>query len=151
MPEYPPAHVVQYEFDVAITASPSRVWRALTDQINAWWLPDSHVLGPDSVVTLEATAGGRLLEVRGAASLLWYTVLAVAPEESISLAGYCTPDWGGPYTTLLTLKLSPSVGGTRLLVEDALYGLAGDKQAESMMSGWKRLFEEGLRKLVEAG
>jgi uncharacterized protein YndB with AHSA1/START domain len=144
------ARVVQYELQIGIAAPRERVWRTLTEQLGSWWLKDSHVLGEDSIVTLEPTAGGRLYEQRGDASLLWYTVLHVAPNESMSLAGYCTPDWGGPCTTLLTLKLSDEDGGTRLSVTDALYGLVTDGQVESLQSGWRKLFTDGLKRAAEA-
>lgn len=145
------ARVVQYEFEVDIDAPPPRVWRALTDQLSTWWLPDFHVLGSDSIVTLEPVPGGRLFEQSGSKGLLWYTVLAVSTNESLSLAGHCTPDWGGPCTTLLTLKLTENKKGTRLTVSDALYGLVTEKQVESLRSGWQQMFDEGLRKFVEAG
>lgn len=54
------ARVVQYEFEIDIDAPRERVWRALTDQLSSWWLKDFHVLGEDSIVTLEPTPGGRL-------------------------------------------------------------------------------------------
>ena len=145
------ARVVQYEFEVEINAAPPRVWRALTDQLSSWWLPDFHVLGNDSVVTLEPVPGGRLFEQSGSSGLLWYTVLAVAENESLSLAGYCTADWGGPCSTLLTIKLIENGKGTRLVVSDALYGQVADKQVESLRSGWQQMFDNGLRAFVEAG
>lgn len=144
------ARVAQYSLQVDMDAPRERVWRALTDQITSWWLPDFHVLGPDSIVTLEPTPGGRLCEERGEASLLWFTVIHVAPLEAMSLAGHCTPDWGGPCSTLLTLQLADRDGGTRLTVRDALYGHVTDGQIESLQSGWKLLFSEGLKKTAEA-
>ena len=144
------ARVMQYEFEVDIDAPPSRVWRALTDQLSSWWLPDFHVLGSDSIVTLEPEPGGRLFEQCGSKGLLWYTVLAISTNESLSLAGYCTPDWGGPCSTLLTLKLAQNEKGTRLTVSDALYGRVEEKQVESLKSGWHQMFNDGLRKFVEA-
>ena len=39
------ARVVQYEFEVELNAPPTRVWKALTDQLSSWWLPDFHMLG----------------------------------------------------------------------------------------------------------
>lgn len=84
------ARVAQYEFELEIAAKPERVWRALTDQLGSWWLPDFHMPGEDSVISLEPFPGGRLLEQCGDGGLLWYTVLAITPNESLSLAGYCT-------------------------------------------------------------
>ncbi|MEO2010992.1 MAG: hypothetical protein ABGX22_20120, partial [Pirellulaceae bacterium] len=66
----------QCELSVTIEASRQRVWRALNDQLSSWWLPVFHMLGPDSIVTLEPWAGGRLYEKCGNDELLWYTVLA---------------------------------------------------------------------------
>ena len=98
------ARVVQYEFEVEMNAPPTRVWKALTDQLSSWWLPDFHMLGADSIVSLEPVPGGRLFEQCGDKGLLWYTVLAIAPNESLSLAGYCTAEFGGPCSTLLSGK-----------------------------------------------
>ncbi len=145
------ARVVQYEFEIDIEAAPSRVWRAITDQLSTWWLPDFHVLGKDSIVTLEPVPGGRLFEQDGEKGLLWYTVIALSTNESMSLAGHCTQDWGGPCNTLLTLKLNETEKGTRLVVSDALFGRVEDQQVESLRSGWMQMFDDGLRKFVEVG
>jgi len=144
------ARVVQYEFEIEIQAPPPRVWRALTDQLSSWWLPDFHMLGSDSVVSLEPVPGGRLFEQCGSKGLLWYTVLAISPDESMSLAGYCTPEWGGPCSTLLTVTLQGSGKSTRVAVSDALYGRVSDDQAKSLKSGWQRLFGDGLKRFVES-
>ncbi len=144
------AGVMQYEFEVEIDADRERVWRALTDQLSSWWLTDFHMLGPDSIVSLEPIPGGRLFEHCGDKGLLWYTVLSISPCESLNLAGYCTPEWGGPCTTLLTIKLVANAGSTRVVVSDALYGHVSDKQAASLKSGWTNLFTDGLKRFVEA-
>jgi len=94
--------------------------------------------------------GSLALEQCGDGGLLWYTVLAITPNESLSLAGYCTAEWGGPCTTLLTVKLAASGEKTRLTVTDALYGRVSDKQIASLSEGWQRLFGKGLREFVEA-
>ncbi len=144
------ARVVEYEFEIEIDAGPERVWRALTDQLSAWWLPDFHMLGADSIVSLEPVPGGRLYEQCGDQGLLWYTVLAVSPPNSLSLAGYCTPEWGGPCSTLLTVKLESKGEGTRVVVSDALYGRVSDDQVSSLYSGWRRLFNDGLKQFAES-
>ena len=99
---------------------------------------------------LEPFPGGRLFEQCGDGGLLWYTVLAITPNESLSLAGYCTAEWGGPCTTLLTIKLAASGEKTRLTVSDALYGRVSDEQITSLSEGWQQLFGKGLREFVEA-
>ena len=151
MPDLKTADVrcAEYEFSILINASVQRVWKGLTGQLSSWWLPDFHMLGPDSLVTLEPRAGGRLFEQNGASELLWYTVLAISPEVSLDLAGYCTADFGGPSTTLLSIRLATEKTGTRLTIRDSLLGHVTDGHAESLRSGWKQLFTEGLKYFVE--
>jgi uncharacterized protein YndB with AHSA1/START domain len=141
---------IQYDISVSIQGTPQRVWRALTDQLSTWWLPDFHMLGTDSLVTLEPKAGGRLYEQNGDSELLWYTVLAISPEDSLSLVGYCTPDFGGPLTTMLTARVRSDGEETVLTITDALYGHVSDGQVQSLQSGWKSLFTDGLKAFVEA-
>lgn len=143
------ARCAQYELSISIQASRPRVWRGLTDQLGSWWLPDFHMLGPDSLVTLEPRAGGRLYEQKGARELLWYTVLAISPEESLDLAGYCTADYGGPSTTMLSIRLVGEKAGTRLTIRDSLFGHVTDGQVESLSSGWTQLFTAGLKSFLE--
>lgn len=140
----------QYELSIPINAPRPRVWRALTDQVSSWWLPDFHMLGPDSTVSLELKAGGRLFEKNGNQELLWYTVLAVTPEESLSMVGYCTPDFGGPLTTMLVAKLRSEGQTTVLSITDALVGRVTDSQVDSLRSGWSQLFTTGLKTFLES-
>jgi len=60
-----------YELEVEIEAPAETVWKALTADVNSWWLEDFHMLGPGSVVTLDTRAGGSLVEhMEGGGSLL---------------------------------------------------------------------------------
>lgn len=140
---------IQYELSITIEAARARVWRGLTDQLGAWWLPDFHMLGTDSLVTLEPRAGGRLYEQNGANELLWYTVLSIAQGESMDLVGYCSADYGGPATTMLSMRLVEEAGGTRLTIRDSLFGHVTERTAESLRSGWNQLFTDGLKAFVE--
>ena len=107
------------------------------------------MLGPDSLVTLEPRAGGRLFEQNGDRELLWYTVLSIHPHESLNLVGHCTPDFGGPLTTMMTIRLAPDGDATTVTVTDALYGRLTEGTANSLQSGWKQLFGDGLKTFVE--
>lgn len=143
------SQAARYEFEIEISAPRERVWKALTDQVTSWWLPDFQMLGPDSVVTLEPHAGGRLYEECGDASLLWYHVIAIDKGKSLSLAGFCTQDFGGPCTTLLCVKLEESRGITTVSLSDGLFGRVSEKQMRSLESGWMQLFRNGLKAFVE--
>lgn len=140
-----PASVLTYELEVPIDAPRAQVWKALTEETNAWWLPDFHMVDPNSTVTLDARAGGHLVEhMEGGGSLLWYTVQMCVPESSLHLVGHLAAGYGGPATTLLELSLKDDGEGTRLIVRDALYGNVSAKTASSLESGWRQLFGEGL-------
>jgi uncharacterized protein YndB with AHSA1/START domain len=142
---------LQYELEVSIDADPATVWATLTEDTDAWWLPDFHVVAADSVVTLDARAGGLLVEQqKGGGSLNWYQVQHCAPGESLHLVGHLSPDWGGPATTMLSITLEERDGGTTLRVRDALFGVVGEGTAKSLESGWKQLFGEGLARCAEA-
>jgi len=139
-----------YTLEIAIQGSREAVWTALTDEVNAWWLPDFHMVGPDSIVRFEPRAGGTLLESKtDGSSLLWYTVQMAMPAESLHLVGHLGPDWGGPATSLLSLTLETRGDETVLRVRDALYGQVTDAGAAQQQDGWRQLFTDGLKAYVE--
>ena len=140
---------VQYEISISINAPRERVWKGLTEQLSSWWLPDFHMLGPDSVVQLEPRAGGRLFEQNSASELLWYTVLSITPNETLNLVGYCTAEFGGPSTTMLTVRLVSDGPSTQVTIADSLFGVVSDGHASSLSAGWAQLFRDGLKKFVE--
>ncbi|MFT7667929.1 MAG: hypothetical protein ACI8X5_000615 [Planctomycetota bacterium] len=145
-----PATILQYEFELTIKAPTAKVWQALTEETNAWWLPDFHMVAAGSTVTLDARAGGPLVEqMENGCSLLCYTVTMCVPESSLHLVGHMAPQWGGPATTMLELALSECDAGTKFIVRDAIYGNAKEKVASSLESGWRQLFGQGLGAHVE--
>ena len=150
-PKWSEVRCAQYEFSIVIEASRERVWRGLTDQLGTWWLPDFHMLGTDSIVTLELRAGGRLFEQNGDQHLLWYTVIAIQKSESLDLVGYINANYGGPATTMLNATLSvESANRTVLRISDSLYGQVTDGLVNSLSTGWQMLFTDGLKAYVEA-
>lgn len=143
-------NAVTYEFELAIEAPLATVWRCLTDEIDAWWLPDFRMVGPGSKVQFDSRAGGRLLEVGGSGgSLLWYTVLMCVPQESIDMVGHMTPKFGGPSTTMLRLGLKETSGGTLLQVSDAIVGHVKEGSVKRLADGWMWLFRDGLKAYAE--
>ena len=141
---------VQYELEVSIDATPEQVWSALTASTDAWWLADFRMCGEGSRVTLEARAGGQLVEQRDdGSSLLWYTVQMCTPGEALHLVGHLGPDWGGPATSMMKVALAAAGDGTLLKIQDALFGALSESAANSLESGWRQLFEDGLKAYVE--
>ena len=146
------AKTIKYDLEIAIDAPRDRVWEALTNETNGWWLPDFRVMGEGSVVRMDARAGGHVIEEgQDGASLLWYTVQMCKVGESLHLVGHVAPAWGGPATTLLQLSLVEQGAGTLLRVEDALYGNVSESSAASLKDGWGQLFTDGLKAHAEKG
>jgi len=142
---------VQYELEIVIEADPETVWKALTEEIQAWWLPDFHMVGPDSVVSLEARAGGQLLETSAdGGGLLWYTVQMCTSGKSLHLVGHVAPDWSGPATSMLKISLEERDSATLLRFQDAQFGHVTDSNVESLREGWAMLLGVGLKGHVEA-
>jgi hypothetical protein len=143
------ARCVAYELSISMESSIDRVWKGLTDQLGSWWLPSFRMLGEDSLVTLEPKAGGRLYESQDDRELLWYTVLAIEPKRMLTMVGHLSPDFGGPVTSMLTLKLSGSGSQAHLTINDAIYGSISQGLVDSLESGWTELFGQGLKLFVE--
>ena len=152
MSEIQPASHSSSEFNVEIAASGERVWRALFDDINLWWLPEFHVVGEGSTVAFDPSLGGHgLIETASDGSWLqWYSVQMYLPtQRKIYLVGHVAPDWGGPAISHLRLAVEETSGGSMLNVLDAQFGNVSDSSAQSSVNGWKQLFTDGLKTFVE--
>lgn len=147
------AGIASYELSIEIDASPDSVWKALVEDTNAWWLPDFHMVGAGSTVTLEPRAGGGLIEtLPDGGSLLWCTVHWIRPSERVLyLVGHSAPDWGGPYTSHLKLAVEARGMESVLKLTDSHNGNIDDENLESLSSGWTTLFTEGLKRYLEKG
>ena len=144
-----PTRAVEYELEIRIDAPASRVWQALTEETNAWWLPDFHVAAPESTVILDAVPGGHLIEqTPDGGGILWYTVHACVPGKSMTLVGPLSIDCG-PATTMLTLTLKEKDGYCFLSVIDVLFGHVSDNLVESLQGGWATLLGNGLKTHAE--
>lgn len=148
-----PAGCCHYEMEIAINAPRERVWKAIFDEVESWWLPDFHVMGPDSKVTFDPQPGGSgLLEVtEQGGGLLWYSSQMYLPEQfKIYLIGHVAPEWGGPCTSSLGLSLEESESGTIFKLVDSRHGKIDDQHVKSNEDGWTQLFTNGLKAYVEA-
>lgn len=111
---------VRYQLEIGIEASADRVWRALTEETGAWWLPAFHVAGAGSKIALDARPGGHLIErTDDGGGVLWCTVHACVPRRSMTLVGPLSADCG-PATTMLTLTLEDQGNGWTLLLGEGL-------------------------------
>lgn len=144
----------RYELAILIEAPASEVWRAIIEDTDGWWISELRCVGPESTVTLEARAGGQLIENQAdGASLLWFTVIEIAPQVSLNLAGHLAPPYGGPATTYLRLHLIEEASGadarTRVELTSSMHGAFDEDTLQATAAGWRMLLEEGLKPHVE--
>ncbi len=142
------ASVVQHELEIEIHGPTARVWRALVEEMDAWWLPDFRMCGGSKRVVLEPTVGGRWYEDAGKGGLLWGHVIAIDPGKTIHLAGHIAPPWGASQY-LMQIAVESKGKGT-LKVSHAMFGRVTDEGAACSEEGWRRIFGDGLKRFVEA-
>ena len=131
-------------------APPARVFAAFADPgTKRRWLAE----GPGSEVdefTLDFRVGGfertRFRSVGGAATppapMRNDTVyLDIVPDERIVFAYSLTTEWVCFSASLATVELSPTDGGTRLLLTEQAAFLDGRDDAASRRSGWGTLLD----------
>ncbi len=144
------AAVHQLEMEIRIAAPPSKVWKALVEDIVSWW-PKDYFTSPRTIaMRLEPALGGRLYEDAGdGAGLVWYTVIGVDPGSTLDLAGHLTPAFGGPAVTMLRLELAEEGKGTLLALSDSTVGRSAPDGEATKRDGWLAIFDAGLRAWVE--
>ncbi|MBC8089279.1 MAG: SRPBCC domain-containing protein [Phycisphaerae bacterium] len=144
------AGLLTVQLEISIAAPASRVWHALTNDVNSWWPRDFLASVNPQTITLTAQLGGQLIE-RGehGGGVVWYTVYALVPGKSIDLVGQLSPVFGGPAQSLLRLELTEQGQHTVFALTDAVVGNIGPRTAEMNESGWRAIFEHSFRPFVE--
>jgi len=146
------ASAARIELEVSIDASIDKVWQAIIEQPDAWWVSELRCVPGESKILLEPRAGGNLIEQNdNGGSLLWFTVIAVEPPRSINFAGAIAPPFGGPCQAFLLLELEENDGVTVVKMTNSLHGHVNEKTLPQIEGGWKLLLENGLKRLVETG
>ncbi len=89
------AAVLDTHMEVRITGSVEAVWKALTDDIGAWW-PETFFAGGEPEKRryyLEPEPGGRMYETwEGGGGILWATVVAMDPAKLLQVSGTTFPN-----------------------------------------------------------
>ncbi len=135
--------------EIPIEAEKEVVWDALVNDIHLWWRKDFSATGSGKII-LEPKLGGKMYEDCGEGTgLVWYTVEAIKPMESMLLSGVLGQEWGGPARTLLSLKLEATKSGSKIKIVDSYIGHVTDQAADSFEKGWMTIFGEALKPYAE--
>lgn len=139
------------EWKCQIHASRGTVWDALVNRTADWWPSDFHTSRETKAFRIEPFPGGRVYEDAGEGrGTLWFTVSMIEAPEVLRLSGVLFPGFGGPATSLVTIRLVGEGLHCRLELEDALFGAIGANAGEEVLSGWREIFEQHFKRYVEA-
>lgn len=126
--------------ELDIHASKDKVWEIMANNMGAWWPKDALALEGAEAMTFEAWAGGRqYVENAQGQQILWGTVIGLMPGESIDVAGYTMPQWGGPAVWLWRMEISAiDEGSTKFRLTNSILGKDGG--TEDYEKGWQMIF-----------
>ena len=133
---------IQVDLQIQVKRPRDTVWTSLIDETTAWWPVEYYATTNPLRMVFEPIPGGRLYEeAENGAGLLWYTVIAIEPPTSITLAGHIAPPFGGPATSLLRVDLESTTDSTTLLrVSDSVFGCVDADTEQRIAEGWRTLF-----------
>src|SRR4030095_5784962 len=139
-PSKRPITCATHRLSLEIAKPQAAVWKAFTAKIHSWWPKDFYVTESPQRIVFEVKPGGRLYEDSGKGNgLVWYHVIALNAPNSITLAGFIAPPFGGPATSLLNVSFSAKEElATEMEVTDSTFGCLEDPEATA--EGWRSLF-----------
>jgi DNA-binding transcriptional ArsR family regulator/uncharacterized protein YndB with AHSA1/START domain len=139
--------VIQQE--VALAATPARVWQALTTDLGRWW--GFHTEEFETEITLDPRIGGHFMETWGDESegFIWGTVTYLRKGEKLRLRG-CLGSKSGAQSQY-TYELHGRDGGTLLTLHHSCVGHEDVEDEQRYAEGWKALFGTFLKGYLEDG
>ena len=146
------AAVLETHMEIRITGATGDVWKALTNDIGAWWPQEFYAGGEPGKrhYYLEAKPGGRMYEAwEGGGGLLWATVVSVEPAKRLQVAGTTFPNWGGPAIVFCSFELETDGAVTILKFSESTVGRISDSHEAEKEKGWRFLFGGALKAYVE--
>jgi len=138
---------VDVALDVAIAASRSAVFAALTEDPGGWW--GHPFLRSDTTnLTLEPQLGGLVVESWEGGGAVLASITGWTDGRYLQLTG---PFHLGLALGIATFQLSDSDGGTSVQFSFRAIGAIEPQLAERFAEGWTELVARRLKTLVETG
>ncbi len=136
------AQMASLSLKIDIEAPASKVWKALTSDIDKWWPADFYAGGEDGKrhFLLELEPGGRMYEQWTDGGVLWGNVVSLTPNKQLQILGSVFPSFGGPSQWFGTWDLvAKSDTQTELTFSEVSMGRVSDKGTGEKESGWRYL------------
>ena len=112
---------------LTISASPARVFRALTEDVGRWWNPEHSYSGAAANFSLDARAGGCFCERLKNGSVAHMAVVFIERDSTLRMIGGLGPLQAMAVAGSMTFTLAAADGGgTRLEYEYAVGGYSPD-------------------------
>lgn len=113
--------------ELRLEATPERAYRALTDEVAAWWDPAHSYTRDAGNFTMDARAGGCFCErLSNGGSVEHMRVVFAAPGERLRLIGGLGPLQGIGASGPMDFELAPNGDATRLTLRYTVSGFAPD-------------------------
>jgi len=102
------------ENTVHVPVDPATAWRALVDDVDAWWPADHTWWGAGGVLTIDPHAGGCFCERRGDEEAQHLQVVFVEAPKLLRMTGGLGPLQGMGLHGVLEFRLAAADGGTTI-------------------------------------
>lgn len=137
--------------ETELVASKERVWKALTLEINRWWLKEFNTNPKTQKFVLQDELGGLMYEDAGnKEGHVWATVIGLNKPNNILLKGHLSPELGGPALSFVNILLEESERITTLQLSDVILGEVSGSIQTTITNQWTKLLDKGLKPFVEA-
>jgi DNA-binding transcriptional ArsR family regulator/uncharacterized protein YndB with AHSA1/START domain len=140
-------HIAQ---EITIQASPSEVFRALTEGIGEWWGAPYLYDQEARDVVLEPRVGGLMREeTSDGGAVAWATVVEIRPNRTLELSGVV--GMRGAVAGLIRFELEEKNGGSLLKLDHRAVGDIEPEMEGNYQGGWNDLLATRLKGYVERG
>ncbi len=137
------------DLSASMTTEQTKVWEALTQRINQWWIADFNQSPATVKMVLEPKLGGLLYEDAGKnEGFVWATIIALHSPNHLVLRGDLSPDFGGPAISYLKFTLEEKKEITSLHLQITIMGTFSQKELKAIKARWKMLLD-GLKEYCE--
>lgn len=143
----PAFRIVKIEMEMTIKASPSAVYRALVQDLDAWW---PHRFRPDSTIVVDDRLGG-LIEERYAAGggAIFGTIMMMDPGRRFASS---SPSYmNRSFYSFNEESFDEHADGCLYKKSLTLFGDVSEQTEVMFRDGARALMEKGLREYLEQG